>query len=420
MADFGGDDSKPSAPRRAAWLRSRTFPQSLQGATPTLGLDAEATAAMRPDDVQKLWRKRMGEKGWGVPTWPKQYGGGGLSPAAGARAAAGDGPHRRAQSDRRHGRRHVRPDPARVRHRGAEAPPHARRSCRGELRWCQGYSEPGAGSDLASLQTKAEDKGDHFLVNGQKIWTTGAQYADWCFCLVRTDPRPRSTRASSFLLIDMKTPGVETRPIKLINGTSPFCETFFTDVKVPKENLVGPLNGGWTVGKRLLQFERDGQGGSARRQLAAARPAHRSTSSPSTTSASTTRAARRRRPARPHHQPHDGRQGAMRLTVQRAQPRTRAPTRARSAATSIMKNAGTKIGQERAELLLEIMGHQGLGWDGDGFSADEISAIARDAGCSARPAPIYGGSQEIQNNIISKRILGLPDTDPFRPRTSII
>ena len=131
---------------------------------------------------------------------------------------------------------------------------------KGEVWWCQGYSEPGAGSDLASLRTQCVDKGDHFLVNGQKIWTSGAQYADMCFCLVRTD-NTKKHEGISFLLIDMKSPGVEVRPIKLISGNSPFCETFFTDVKVPKENLMGPLNGGWTIGKRLLQFERAGLGG---------------------------------------------------------------------------------------------------------------------------------------------------------------
>src|SRR5260370_24605188 len=130
----------------------------------------------------------------------------------------------------------------------------------GELRWCQGYSEPGAGSELASLRTHAVDKGDHFLVNGQKIWTSGAQWADWCFCLVRTD-NTKKHEGISFLMIDMKSPGIEVRPIRLISGNSPFCETFFTDVKVPKENLVGPLGGGWTIAKRLLQHERSGLAG---------------------------------------------------------------------------------------------------------------------------------------------------------------
>src|SRR5208282_1708647 len=115
-----------------------------------------------------------------------------------------------------------------------------------------------------SLQTRAEDRGDHWLVNGQQIWTSGAQFADWCFCLVRTDPKAKKHEGISFLLIDMHSPGVEARPIRLINDTTPFCETFFTNVKVPKENLVGPLNGGWTIAKRLLQFERQGIGSPAR------------------------------------------------------------------------------------------------------------------------------------------------------------
>ena len=127
---------------------------------------------------------------------------------------------------------------------------------KGELRWCQGYSEPGSGSDLASLQTRCEDKGDHWLINGSKIPGPRANFADWCFCLVRTDTTKKQ-EGISFVLIYLRTPGVETRPILLINGTSPFCETFFTDVKAPKENLMGPLNGGWTIAKRLLQFERD-------------------------------------------------------------------------------------------------------------------------------------------------------------------
>ena len=126
---------------------------------------------------------------------------------------------------------------------------------RGEIRWCQGYSEPGAGSDLAGLRTQAVDKGDHYLVNGQKIWTSYADKADWIFCLVRTD-NTKKHEGISFLLFDMASPGVEPRPIKLISGQSPFCETFFTDVKVPKKQLVGKLNGGWEIAKRLLQYER--------------------------------------------------------------------------------------------------------------------------------------------------------------------
>src|SRR5258708_11915794 len=137
----------------------------------------------------------------------------------------------------------------------AQKKEHLRKIVRGEIRWCQGYSEPGAGSDLAGLRTQAIDKGDRWLVNGQKIWTSYADQADWIFCLVRTD-NSKKHEGISFLLFDMTTPGVEPRPIKLISGQSPFCETFFSDVKVPKEQLVGKLNGGWDIAKRLLQYER--------------------------------------------------------------------------------------------------------------------------------------------------------------------
>ena len=239
------------------WLEAN-FPPSLKDAN-ALAL-MEGFGSKDPDFLK--WKKAMGEKGWGVPTWPKQYGGGGLSKAQarvlqqeinrigafnpiGGMGTAMFGPTLLEYGNEEQKRRHM---PGIV---------------NATVRWCQGYSEPGAGSDLASLRTQAIDKGDHFLVNGQKIWTSGAQYADWCFCLVRTD-NTKKHEGISFLLIDMKSPGIETRPIKLISGNSPFCETFFTDVKVPKENLMGPLNGGWTVGKRLLQFERDGQGGNAR------------------------------------------------------------------------------------------------------------------------------------------------------------
>ena len=126
----------------------------------------------------------------------------------------------------------------------------------GGIRWCQGYSEPGAGSDLASLQTKCEDKGDHFLVNGQKVWTSGAQHADWIFALVRTEPQAPKHEGISFVLIDMEQAVMTIKPIKLISGNSPFCETFFDNARCEKHNLVGQLNRGWTVGKRLLQHER--------------------------------------------------------------------------------------------------------------------------------------------------------------------
>jgi alkylation response protein AidB-like acyl-CoA dehydrogenase len=271
---------------------------------------------------------------------------------------------------------------------------------KGEIRWCQGYSEPGAGSDLAGLQTKCEDAGDHWVINGQKIWTSGAQYADWCFCLVRTD-QTKKHEGISFVLINMHQPGVETRPIKLIAGSSPFCETFFTNARAEKDDMVGPLNGGWTVGKRLLQHERSGQGGGRMMgqmtSLSDLAKTYVGTDEGGRIADSDLRSrlANHLMDARAHA-----------LTLQRAVAEARGNLNP-SATTSIMKNSGTRIGQERSELALEIMGHQGLGWEGDDFSSEELSSVR--SWLSGKATTIFGGSYEIQNNIIAKRILGLPD-----------
>src|SRR5690606_36348965 len=373
------------------------FPPSLKGKGEALM--GEGPDPNDPDFV--LWKKRMGEKGWGVPTWPAQYGGGGLSQRearvlreemskVGAFNPIGGmgvmmfGPTLLEYGNEEQKQRHIPP------------------IVRGELRWCQGYSEPGSGSDLASLQTKAEDKGDHFLVNGQKIWTSGAQYADWCFCLVRTDTTKKH-EGISFVLFDMKTPGVEVRPIKLIAGNSPFCETFLTDVKVPKENLVGPLNGGWTIAKRLLQHERNSLsgagpgGGGGGRSLSKLAKEYVGVDEKGRIADSDLR-------TRIIMNDIDLR--AFQQTALRAMLESKS-NQGPTAATSIMKNAGTKTLQDRAELTLEVMGHQGLGWEGDTFTAEELAAVR--GWLFGKATTIYGGSQEVQNNIISKRILGLPD-----------
>jgi alkylation response protein AidB-like acyl-CoA dehydrogenase len=350
------------------------------------------------------WKKAIAEKGWGTPTWPRQYGGGGLTPAqarvlqqemnrVGAWNPIGGmgvmmfGPTLLEYGNEEQKKKHI---PGIV---------------KGEMWWCQGYSEPGAGSDLASLRTQCVDKGDHYLVNGQKVWTSGAQFADWCFCLVRTD-NTKKHEGISFLLIDMKSPGIEVRPIGLISGNSPFCETFFTDVKVPKENLVGPLNGGWTIGKRLLQFERQGLGGGGGGGLTRAGE-QRSLDQVAKAYVGSDEKGRIADPdlrARVASNLMDWR--AFMLTVQRAMTESRG-NQGPSAATSIMKNAGSKIGQERAELLIEIMGNRGLGWEGEGFTRNEIDTVR--AWLGGKATTIFGGSFEIQNNIISKRILGLLD-----------
>ena len=206
-------------------------------------------------DSQRHWLEAMATRGWTVPDWPKDYGGGGLSPAEAKvlkqeMAAIGARPPLTSFGISMLG-------PALLKYGSEEQKKRfLPEIARGEIRWCQGYSEPGAGSDLAGLQTRAEDKGDHWLVNGQKVWTSYADLADWIFCLVRTSNESKHG-GIGFLLFDMETPGVSTKPILLISGNSPFCETFFDDVKVPKDQVVGEVNKGWDVAKYLLGHERE-------------------------------------------------------------------------------------------------------------------------------------------------------------------
>jgi alkylation response protein AidB-like acyl-CoA dehydrogenase len=397
MADFGGELDAFRTEARG-WLEAN-FPASLKGR----GLLMYQEGGLPDDPEVKAWVQRMGDKGWGTPTWPKAYGGGGLSAAEakvlqqemsriGAWSPIGGmgvmmfGPTLLEYGTEEQKQRHI---PSIV---------------KAEIRWCQGFSEPGAGSDLASLQTRCEDKGDHWLINGQKIWTSGAQYADWCFCLVRTDTSKKH-EGISFILIDMRSPGVEVRPIKLISGNSPFCETFFTDVKVPKENLVGPLGGGWTIAKRLLQHERNSLAagsGSGSRGMFGAPPSELAKAYVGTDENGRIADGE----LRARIAAHDIEARAFALTAARSAAEARS-NQGPSAATSIMKNAGSALGQQRAELVIEILGAQGLGWEGDGFAADELSAVRN--WLAGKATTIYGGSFEIQNNIITKRILGLPD-----------
>ena len=404
MADFGGGELEAFRAEARTWLEAN-FPPSLAH-KPELILEAMNRREKPTGDIE-LWRQRMGEKGWGTPTWPKEHGGGGLSQAE-ARVL-GEEMKRIGAANPIGGMGVIMFGPTLLEYGNDEQlRRHGPPIVKGELRWCQGYSEPGAGSDLASLQTRAEDKGDHFLVNGQKIWTSGAHLADWCFCLVRTDPKAKKHEGISFLLIDMKSPGVEPRPIRLINDTTPFCETFFTDVKVPKENLMGPLNGGWTVAKRLLQHERQGiSGAQSGGAQAAGMPG-----------GPLNELARRYvglddsgrladADLRSRLTQHLMEAKAFALTGQRAALENRS-NRGPSTTSSVLKNVSMKVMQDRSEILLEIMGAQGLGWDGEGFEKDELSTVR--GWLAGKAGSIYGGSQEIQNNIITKRILGLPET----------
>lgn len=375
-----------------AWLE-QAFPKVLAGRAPKLG------EGDPPDPAFSDWKAAICAKGWATPTWPRAYGGGGLTVAQ-ARILREEMKRVGAWNPIAWGMG-VRMLGPTLLEFGDEAQKlsHIPRIARGETRWCQGYSEPNAGSDLASLQTRAEDHGDHFRVTGQKLWTSGAQYADWCFCLVRTDPS-RKHDGISFLLIDMKSPGIEVRPIQLISGRSPFCETFFTDVAVPKANLVGPLNGGWTVGKRLLQYERQ------RNEDAPARATEVQPIEAMAKAYLGVDAAGRLadHDLRSRLIRHTMDRQAFNLTMQRtiAEATSSGP----SATTSILKNVSSVLSQERAELLVEIMGGQGLGWAGTAFESRELDCVKE--WLSGKATTIFAGSYEIQNNIIAKRILGLP------------
>ena len=394
MADFGGSDLDTFRSEARDWLEGN-FPKSLANVQ-----SAMIPGGEKPTGDALLWKQRMADKGWGTPTWPTEYGGGGLSGVE-ARVLQQE-MNRVGAENPMLGMGTSMFGPTLLEY-GTEAQKkrHIPPIVRGELRWCQGYSEPGAGSDLASLATKCVDAGDHWKIDGNKIWTSGAQYADWCFCLVRTDTSKKH-EGISFVLIPMHQPGVEVRPIKLIAGNSPFCETFFTDARAAKDDMIGPLNGGWTVGKRLLQHERSGQGGG--RMMGAGMSVEQLAKTyvgvddqgriadPDLR----TRITRHLIDAKAHM-----------LTIQRAMAEAKGNVNP-SATTSVMKNSGTWVGQEKAELTLEIMGSQGLGWDGDDYSKDEREAVR--TWLSGKATTIYGGSQEIQSNIVSKRILGLPDT----------
>ncbi len=395
--DPGSSDLDGFRQEARVWL-DRNCPPSMRRPAGEAEVVWGGRKARFADPDAKLWLDRMAERGWTAPTWPREYGGGGLS-AAQARVLEEE-----------------------LRRIGARAPllsfgiwmlgpvlleyateaqkrEHLPRIARGEIRWCQGYSEPGAGSDLAALQTRAEDDGDAFLVNGQKVWTSYADQADWIFALVRTDPS-RKHEGISFLLIDMESPGVQTRPIRLISGASPFCETFFTDVRVPKANLVGPVGGGWEIAKRLLQYERQSIsagafGRSTGLSVEAAAKTYAGDGERITDPDLRARVAAHAMDAR-----------AFSLTVRRVEQEARAGAGVGPAA-SILKYAAAKLNQDRGELLIEAMGLQGLGWEGDGFAPAELNETRQ--WLRSKGNSIEGGTSEINLNVVAKRVLGLLD-----------
>lgn len=351
------------------------------------------------------WRHSLGAKGWTVPTWPKEYGGGGLD-----NDEAGILYEELARISARlpmHGMGVSMIGPTLLEYGTEEQKKlHIPGIASGDVSWCQGYSEPGAGSDLASLRTKAEDKGDFFEVNGQKIWTSGAQFADWIFALVRTDFDVPKHEGISFVLMDMSQAGVSIKPIKLISGSSPFCETFFDNAIAQKTDLVGQLNRGWTVGKRLLQHERSGQGGlgqaGARRVVPEPKLVEVAKQYVGVDSTGKIADSQARREVTQFAMD----RASFKLTQKRAREENESG-QTMGEATSIFKLVGASWSRDTSDLLCKLRGSQGYGWEGEGFDKKEIEST-RDF-LSARAHTIYGGTNEVQLNIIAKRVLGLPE-----------
>ena len=386
-----------------AWVRENA-PKSLwstSGSGPFDGYWGGSKCEESDPDVLR-WRDLGIEKGWTAPAWPKEYGGGGLSHGqeeiihaemkaiAVPRPIAGQGLCMFGPVLLKYGN-------------DAQRAQHLPGIARGEVRWCQGYSEPNAGSDLANLQLKAEREGDEYVLNGQKVWTSHANLSDWIYCLTRTDSNaPKKQMGISVILADLNTPGITVRRIDLISGYSPFCETFFDKVRVPADNLVGTENEGWTIAKAILGHERSSIGRSIARQPG---------------SAQREVVARTRK----HLDVADGPipdpllrdevaslgmlEEAFHLTLARIQQSAASGTPGPEG--SITKIVGTELKQKRFELGMKVAGVQGLGWEGPGFDEDDLQ-YTRDW-LRSRASTIEGGSSEIQKNIVSKRVLGLPE-----------
>jgi alkylation response protein AidB-like acyl-CoA dehydrogenase len=365
-----------------------------------LAAKAAAHAAFEMPEVMR-WHKILAERGWTVPNWPTEYGGPELdatsrfilSEELALAGAPGLSPF---------GVGMVGPLLIQF---GTEAqkqrflPPI--RS--GDEVWCQGYSEPGAGSDLASLRTRAVQNADgDFVVTGQKTWTTYAQYADWIFCLVRTRTDGKKQEGISFLLIDMKSPGLEIKPMLTLGGTPAFCDTFFDDVVVPADNLVGPLHGGWTLAKALLAHERVGIAavGASRRALARIKRI-----------AADTRVGGAPLLANPDFRRRIAAVEIRLRGLQMTEYRTLAGAqrgRAPGPESSILKIRGTEVQQELFELAMDVIGMNGLTWFNEDGVVPPLEAWLPSTFNYYRAATIYGGSNEIQRNVIAKHILGLP------------
>jgi alkylation response protein AidB-like acyl-CoA dehydrogenase len=384
------------------WLLANC-PQSLIGneATAFDGCWGGRKAVWENPD-EKRWLEIMVEQRWTAPTWPAEFGGGGLDedharvirqemaaasipPALVGFGLTMIGPAILAFGSEEQKREHL---PAIV---------------SGEIRWAQGYSEPGAGSDLASLRTSCVREGDQWVVNGQKCWTSYADISDWMFMLVRTNLDVKKQAGITFLLVDMDAEGVSIQPTLLISGKSPFCETFFDDVRVPLNNVVGPVDGGWTVGKAVLEFERSTHGD----VFSTAGPAEENPVVAAAREYVGTDDGRIVDPAiRDQVAQIEMDRRCFEATIERIRLGI-SPGDKPGPASSMFKLYASEFNLRRQHLLTGILGPQALGWEGEGFDTKALETT-RDW-LRSRGNTIEGGTSEVQLGIIAKRVLGLPD-----------
>jgi len=379
------------------WLEANC-PHAMRQA---MGSEADACWGGRnyvfQSEDQKQWLDAMASKGWTVPTWPKEYGGAGL-----------DGIHHKVlkQELRRINARNPLISfgismlgPALLKFGSEELKlQHLPKIARGEIRWAQGYSEPNAGSDLASLQMRADDKGDHYLVNGSKVWTSYGDLGDWMFCLVRTDFEVKKHSGISFVMFDMASDGVSTSPIKLISGKSPFTETFLEDVKVGKDQVIGDVNKGWTVAKYLLTHEREMIAGSG-----LASSIGKPVSQIALDKIGTQNSILKNTILRADIARFEMDERCLQLTIERARDEVKAGV-SLGAVSSMFKYYGTELNKRRYELLMAVGGTDALIWEG----AESRDGALPKSWLRSKGNSIEGGTSEIQLNIVAKHILGLP------------
>ncbi len=384
------------------WLEANV-PQSMRNRT----LHFEDAHEIYSTDDANAWLQAAVTRGYVAPTWDTAYGGAGLD-AEHASVLAQEMAAIKALPPAT-GMGLVMIGPTLLEFGTAEQKArHLPNITNGSVKWCQGYSEPGAGSDLASLRTKAELQGDHFVINGQKIWTSGGDHADWMFVLVRTDPDAPKHNGISFLLLDMHQEGVTVKPIPLISGSSPFCETFFDNAIARKEDLIGEMNKGWSVAKRLLQYERSGatRAPSRKKKKRATKPALNPLAKIAKDYSGEEAGKIADPAARAAVLEHVMQERALALTATRVVQESKS-SGAPGAATSIFKLVGSTLAKNASELKSQLRGSNGLAWEGEDFSTEELESTR--SWLRDRAVTIYGGTNEVQLNIIAKRVLGLPD-----------